>query len=56
MNNENSVYTILQTKLYKPSISEGMVQRNHLPEKLTKGLQSKLILISAPAGFGKSLR
>lgn len=45
---------ILQTKLYIPSLRPQRVPRLHLIERLQDGLSRKLILISAPAGFGKT--
>ncbi|HEY9624650.1 MAG TPA: LuxR C-terminal-related transcriptional regulator [Crinalium sp.] len=42
------------TKLHIPSTRSPLVQRNHLLEKLNQGLSSKLILVSAAAGFGKT--
>ncbi len=45
---------ILQTKFYIPSPSAGYVPRQRLVECLEQGLSGKLILISAPAGFGKT--
>ncbi|MCA9872961.1 MAG: AAA family ATPase, partial [Anaerolineales bacterium] len=47
---------LLQTKLYMPRLRPFLVPRQHLIERLNQGLQqeSKLILISAPAGFGKT--
>ena len=44
---------MLLTKLHIPS-GANLVQRSNLFEKLNEGLKRKLILISAPAGFGKS--
>jgi LuxR family maltose regulon positive regulatory protein len=49
-----SQYPILQTKLYIPPIRPGLVSRPRLIERLNAGLQRKLTLVSAPAGFGKS--
>ena len=46
--------SLLQTKLYAPPIRKALVTRPHLFEKLNASRNSKLILISAPAGFGKS--
>jgi LuxR family maltose regulon positive regulatory protein len=48
--------TLLQTKLYVPPSRPNIVSRPHLIERLNQGLQPgcKLILISAPAGFGKT--
>src|ERR1700684_1406211 len=48
------VTTILATKLYIPPLRPNAVLRPRLIEQLSAGLHRKLILISAPAGFGKS--
>jgi LuxR family maltose regulon positive regulatory protein len=48
------VSPLLVTKLHRPSTRSPLVQRKHLLEKLNQGLSSKLILISAAAGFGKT--
>ncbi len=45
---------ILKTKLYMPPMPSEMVRRPRLVEQLKEGLSRKLILISAPAGFGKT--
>ncbi|MBE2224928.1 MAG: AAA family ATPase, partial [Anaerolineae bacterium] len=45
---------MLQTKLYVPRLRPFLIPRPHLIEKLKWGLQCKLTLISAPAGFGKT--
>jgi LuxR family maltose regulon positive regulatory protein len=45
---------ILATKLYIPSPPPKMVPRPRLIERLNGGLQQRLTLISAPAGFGKT--
>lgn len=45
---------ILATKLYVPSLRPEMVSRPRLLARLNEGLQRKLILISAAAGFGKT--
>jgi LuxR family maltose regulon positive regulatory protein len=46
--------TILATKLYIPPARPNVVLRPRLIEALNEGLQHKLTLISAPAGFGKT--
>ena len=46
--------TLLDTKFYAPRRRSGIVPRPHLTERLQRGTQSRLTLISAPAGFGKS--
>ena len=45
---------ILATKLYIPPLRPNVVIRPRLLEQLNEGLHRKLILISAPAGFGKT--
>ncbi len=45
---------ILATKLYVTPPRSGIVPRPRLIDKLTEGLDRKLTLISAPAGFGKT--
>jgi LuxR family maltose regulon positive regulatory protein len=45
---------LLATKLYIPPARPNLVLRPRLSERLHEGLQRKLTLISAPAGFGKT--
>ncbi|HEC35620.1 MAG TPA: LuxR family transcriptional regulator, partial [Anaerolineae bacterium] len=45
---------LLQTKLYIPPVRPILVPRPRLIERLNAGLDRKLTLISAPAGFGKT--
>lgn len=45
---------MLLTKIHIPSQKKNLVQRDNLSLKLSQVLESKLILISAPAGFGKT--
>ena len=45
---------ILTTKFYIPSTRPQLVLRPRLIEKLDEGLFCKIILVSAPAGFGKT--
>ena len=45
---------MLLTKLHIPSPGKDLVHRSILFESLNEGLNRKLILISAPAGFGKT--
>jgi LuxR family maltose regulon positive regulatory protein len=45
---------ILTTKLYIPPLRPNIVSRPRLIERLNEGLHRNLILISAPAGFGKT--
>ena len=46
--------SILATKLYIPPLRPEVVNRPRLLERLNEGLQRKLVLISAAAGFGKT--
>jgi LuxR family maltose regulon positive regulatory protein len=45
---------ILRTKLYIPRKRSNLVPRPLLMERINNGLEKKLTLISAPAGFGKT--
>jgi len=45
---------LLETKLHVPPVRPEWVARPRLAERLDAGLDCKLILVSAPAGFGKT--
>jgi LuxR family transcriptional regulator, maltose regulon positive regulatory protein len=45
---------LLETKLYVPRPRRDRVLRPRLSERLDRGTASKLVLVSAPAGFGKT--
>jgi LuxR family maltose regulon positive regulatory protein len=45
---------LLSTKLHIPAPRPALVPRRRLIERLEEGLDSRLTLISAPAGFGKT--
>jgi len=45
---------LLETKLFVPRRRRGLVARPRLSERLNRGAESKLMLVSAPAGFGKT--
>lgn len=45
---------VLTAKISKPPLPTNIMSRSHLFEKLNKGLQRKLTLITAPAGYGKT--
>jgi LuxR family transcriptional regulator, maltose regulon positive regulatory protein len=45
---------ILSTKLSIPPLRTRLVKRTHLIHKLNQGLECGLVLVSAPAGYGKS--
>lgn len=46
--------SLLATKLHIPQPGPGFVPRERLVERLEAGLRGKLVLLSAPAGFGKT--
>jgi len=46
---------ILRTKLHRPTVERVHVHRPYLLERLEQGLQHPLTLVSAPAGYGKTL-
>jgi ATP/maltotriose-dependent transcriptional regulator MalT len=48
------VEELLATKLFIPTIRPELVSRPRLIEQLNNGLHCRVILISAPAGFGKT--
>ena len=45
---------LLATKLHIPRRRAGLVARSRLNERLSRGAESALTLVSAPAGFGKT--
>jgi LuxR family transcriptional regulator, maltose regulon positive regulatory protein len=49
-----SAFNLLPTKLYIPLARSSLVARPRLLERLADGLEGKLTLIAAPAGFGKT--
>jgi LuxR family transcriptional regulator, maltose regulon positive regulatory protein len=50
----NALEPLLQTKFYMLPLRADLVSRPRLLELLDAGLQARLMLISAPPGFGKS--
>ena len=47
-------FTLLRTKLHLPQARSDWVHRPRLEKRLEQGMDRKLTLVSAPAGFGKS--
>jgi len=45
---------LLRTKLYRPRVGPALVPRPRLESRLDQGLDRKLVLVSAPAGYGKT--
>jgi LuxR family maltose regulon positive regulatory protein len=47
-------HPLIETKLYLPSPRAGLVSRSRLRQRLDAGRAARLLLVSAPAGFGKT--
>ena len=45
---------LLQTKLHRPRLPSGLVRRSRRAERLNHEIDHQLILVCAPAGFGKT--
>ena len=50
----DDTFPLIQTKLHQPSTNADLLQRPQLLARLDQGLDHKLILLSAPPGFGKT--
>jgi LuxR family maltose regulon positive regulatory protein len=50
----SAVIPTLEGRFYRPPLPDGYVLRPRLCERLGAGLAGRLLLVSAPAGFGKS--
>jgi len=46
--------TLLKTKTYRPLVRPELVSRPHLMRRMDDGFNSKLTVVSAPAGYGKT--
>jgi LuxR family maltose regulon positive regulatory protein len=46
--------SLVATKLHVPAPRAGLIGRARLIDRLERGLASRLVLVSAPAGFGKT--
>ena len=49
-----SVAPLLETKLYPPRARSGLVPRPRLTDAVRQGVEHKLTIVIAPAGFGKT--
>src|SRR5262245_17390182 len=49
-----AAHPLLEIKLYTPKWRPGLVSRPGLIERIHQGIERKLTLVSAPAGFGKT--
>ena len=54
MPNRGDTIPLLQTKLYRPIVTDDVVLREKLFRHLDAGAKQPLTLVSAPAGYGKS--
>lgn len=45
---------LFQTKLYLPQVDHNYIERPQLIDHLNRGLDRKLTVITAPAGYGKT--
>ena len=52
---DRSFNPILQTKLHRPQLSADLVNRDPLIEMMNRARERPLTLVSAPAGYGKSV-
>lgn len=52
---ESGSVPLLETKLHIPQLHSSLVFRDRLVERLNEGLNRRLILLSAPPGFGKTM-
>ena len=53
--NTNLITKFIHTKMNKPGLRKDWLKRERLTNRLDQGKQSVLILVSAPAGYGKSV-
>ena len=51
---ETTPSPLLQTKLYQPSPSDGLISRQDLLDHLERGRDRPLTLVAVPAGYGKT--
>jgi len=47
--------SLLRTKLHKPQVTKEIVSRGRVSRLLDRGLTTPLTVVSAPAGYGKSV-
>ena len=53
-NSNPEIATLLRTKLYMPRLASDLIERPDLLAHVNSGLNRKLTLVSAPAGYGKT--
>ena len=47
--------TLLRTKFHRPSLPSDLIDRPRLIDELNRGLDRPLSLVTAPAGYGKTI-
>jgi len=55
MSGAKTTLPLLKTKLHKPPVVTDHLHRQHLLDRLNLHRQRPLTLVSAPAGYGKSM-
>lgn len=50
----DAIFPLWRTKLHRPPVTSTLVQRPQLFDRLNRGLNRRLTLVCAPAGFGKT--
>jgi len=55
MSGDKTAFPLLNTKLHKPPVATDHLHRQHLLDRLNRHRQRFLTLVSAPAGYGKSM-
>ena len=55
MDARKSIIPIIRTKLHRPRLTKDLVRRDAADAALNERGQQPLILVSAPAGYGKSI-
>jgi LuxR family maltose regulon positive regulatory protein len=55
MTSEKNTDSLIYTKLHRPMVESNHVHRPRLLERLDHGCSRPLTLVSAPAGYGKSV-
>lgn len=48
------LHTFIRTKLNVPAVRRGALKRDELIQKLNRGADGRVVLVTAPAGFGKT--
>ena len=55
MKSNNQTTLFIRTKLHRPPLGKDHLHRQHLLDRLDQRRERPLTLVSAPAGYGKSI-